>query len=327
MFSCAFRTGKPARLKQFLLHIGYPKTGTTTLQKWLFPEAAGCRFVGKTGLGRVESEVIDRFRTLVNYGSRFHVDEAAGDLGSELVELVTESAEPSVLASLEGLTNPFADTLYVLPKDTYAKLDDIARILEGLAKANIGLKVLVTMRDQTAILPSLYTQIYLQSYATGLFRPDYDSFLDFMFGNDILGFGPAFFFDRVLDRCVERFGDDAVYPVVVRESFRNHPRDLGTLASFLGVDDAFCSGLLENKKSSFPRAGSKRYMVTVSPAVNRLEEMSGLGVRAKAFGFADRLRIRRGRAVFWEIADRSSRIADYYAEANSRLAERYGMTF
>lgn len=70
-----------------------------------------------------------------------------------------------------------------------------------------------------------------------------------------------------------------------------------------------------------------RFIVTETPAVRRLEATSGLRVRAKAFGLMDRFRIRRGRPVFWEIPNRTPRIAAYYADANGRLADTHGIRF
>ncbi len=309
-----------------LLHIGYPKTGTTTLQQTLFPAAPSVKFLGK---GKAETpQSIDALRKIINYGSGFHVSKHGPTIARALTEANAGEETGKLLLSLEGFTNPFVDTHYIQPKDVLKKIDDIRTVFAPMMGEGVAVRILATLRNQTELLPSLYSQIYLQGFATGLFRSSYDSFLDFMFEDEVLGFGPDFYFDIVLDRCREHFGEANVFAASMNEVFGNGgERGVKALSSFLSLDEDECVSLIGDAKHNVRNRAdtNQRKMMAVSPGVRRFEENTGASIMSKAFALTERLKIRKGESVYRSLPDRSERIAAYYAGSNARLEEKHGV--
>lgn len=312
-----------AQPKTLLVHIGYPKSGTTTLQGTLFPKAPGMAFLGK-GNGPYCAPEIDRFRALVNYGTYHHVTARAGAVAEDIRALWAASGQEVALMSLEGLTNPFADTHYTQPKDTFRKMSDMARILAPLREAGVTVRVFATLRDQVAMLPSLFSQIYLHGFATGLYGNSYPSFLDFMLGDDVLGFGPEFFFDALLDHLGDLFGQEHIYAAVMGGLLAGKPcRETAAAAAFLGLPEEEVITLIGTEQKNARKGSAGRKIMTRSAGIDRFEAMTGLPLKRAAFGMSDRLKLARHKRVVWDMPDESARIRDYYAASNARLKERY----
>ena len=319
-------------MKTLLLHLGYPKTGTTTLQGTLFEKAPDLNFFGKSLKDGKEylPETVDTFRTLINYGTGFHVQNRAKQVLDDMVAAMGERPEDRVLLSLEGLTNPFVDTMYTQPKDIFRKATDIHHVVAPLIDAGTHVKILVTIRKQSELIPSLFSQIYLQGFSSGLFEPSYEGFLDFMLNDDILGFGPEFQYDAYLDHCAGLFGGENVFAASMKGVLSRAPcRDMAELARFMDLSEEDCIRLIGDGKLNVRNKGKAkgRHMMATSRGAIRFQRMTGLSMTRRAFSIPDQLRIRRGKRVHWHLKDHSAMIDAYYADSNARLAENYDITF
>ena len=317
----------PLSDRTLLLHLGYPKSGTTTLQAGLYRTAPGIFFMGKTHDEKMADPIIDRFRTMVNYGTLSHIRAQKTAITDKIAEIWQANGSDIALMSLEGLTNPFVDTHYTQPKDIFTKAEAIAEILEGLG---VTTRCLVTLRAQTELMPSLFSQIFLQGFSSGLFKPNYDAFLDFMLGDEIIGFGPDFCFDAYLDHLAALFGADQVFAVSMKGVLADTPgRDTGVMARFMGLPEKDVITMIqEGGRQNVRNTGNKgRRMVMKSPGVNRFEDNTGLSLRRAAFGATALLKEKRHRPAHWRLPDHSARIAAYYDASNARLAERYEIAF
>lgn len=316
-------------MQTFLLHLGYPKTGTTTLQATLFTEAPGLNFFAKLPNEYVPQSV-QRFRTLVNYGTLPHVRNHGAKVLEDMLSAMAKSPEERVLLSLEGFTNPFVDTDYTLPKDIFRKINDIYYVLAPLIDMGTKIKILVTVRKQSELLPSLFSQIYLQGFSSGLFGPSYHSFIDFMLNDENVGFGPDFNYAAFLDHCAETFGSENVYASSMKGIFSQTPcRDITALSEFMELTEEQCIAMIGSHKLNVRNTGKRkgRRMMVNSPGLKHFESMTGLSMMRQAFSLPDRLRIRCGMPVHWQLPDLSEAIDDYYSKSNKRLAETHGILF
>jgi hypothetical protein len=319
-------------MKTLLLHLGFPKTGTTTLQGTLFQNAPDLNFFAKSIRNGKEyvPDSVETFRTLINYGTAFHVQNRANEVLDDMVAAMATEGQDRVLLSLEGLTNPFVDTNYTQPKDIFRKASDIRRVVAPLIDDGVEVKILVTVRKQSELIPSLFSQIYLQGFSSGLFGPSYESFLEFMLNDNIMGFGPDFQYDAFLDHCATQFGAENVYAASMKGVLSHAPcRDMAALAAFMDLSEDDCIALIGDGKLNVRNKGKRkgRRMMVTSRGAIRFQKNTGLSVLRKAFSVPDQLRIKRGTRVHWHLADHSQMIDAYYTESNSRLAEKYDITF
>ncbi|MEM9371039.1 MAG: hypothetical protein AAGA26_07765 [Pseudomonadota bacterium] len=322
---------------EVILHVGFPKTGTTTLQRAWSKSSGSFNYLGKAFRRRGASvrfaeDWVGEFRDLVNFGHATNIARAAPRMQDEILRSLDRSPNGRIAVSVEGFTNPFVDYKYLQPKDIYLKADHLAQILGALPNRGVRVQIVMTLRDQKALLPSLYSQIYYYGTATTLFRRSYDSFLDFMFDDPVTGFGPMLEFDAVFDRYASHFAARNVHMFEMDRLLAGYQTEqLGELARLMtmtGQDllDAIGNTRLNQRKIGTGKQARYKAMLK-APAIDRAIKRSGVRFDRAAFGTMDRLRQRIGRDVFLEVPNRSDRIEAHYAASNKRLQSAHGIAF
>lgn len=318
--------------KELLIHIGMPKTGTTTLQAHLFHHIPNLTFWGKYDDDRAFAAMalpwIDDLRQLVNHADDFHVSEQSGAIGQQLLNALDTSETLRNLISLEGIGNPFVDLHNVQPKDIYRKAHHLAEVVDLVRSAGVRVRILMTLRPQEDLLPSLFSQIYFHGFACGLYGNSFDAFLDFMFEDTLIGQGHALYFDRLIDTYAGLFGTENVSYVGMRGLFSGQEcSDVQAMAAYLSCTQTDILSALSRKKSNVRKTTiqGKAYtrMMVHSPAARMLKARTGMNAEKYAFSLMDRIRIWRGRPVLWKRIPQDARIMDYYAASNARLADHY----
>jgi len=192
-----------------LLHIGYHKTATTWMQKHLFMPQHGYR------------QVLDHqqvFDLIVKpHGLRFSPEPAIAAITEGLANL--EPGEQPVISSEVLSGHPFQGGH---ESDVYA---------ERLALIAPDAKILISIRDQMRIIPSVYMQ-YLQRGGTlpykqffaGTTRPGYFGFTAEHFEYDVL----AAHYQAL-------FGADAVYVLTQELLKKDMDAAAAALADFVGA--------------------------------------------------------------------------------------------
>ena len=230
-------------MKQVILHVGYPKTGTTSLQRNVFPTVPDGLFLGKfaeahskEGYPFPDKDIV-RVRDALNNQLDLHFQRDKADYIALMRGYLTSTDRSTVILSLEGLTNPLVDTLYVQHKDLSLKARHIHEVFgEGIADL-ADCTILMTVRRQRDIVPSYYAQTVTEGMKSGLYGPDYASFVDFLLNDSLLGFGVYFEYDRMA-RCFQgHFGPDSVVVLPMEAVFHADPvPQLEPLAHLLGMD-------------------------------------------------------------------------------------------
>ncbi|MCI0585015.1 MAG: hypothetical protein L0227_19335, partial [Chloroflexi bacterium] len=226
-----------------VLHIGPPKTGTSTVQGAFHAARAatlaqGVRYVGRSrhsGTGVLA----------VTGRPSFRRDSGPPPIRAwkELVSEIRSAREARVLLSSEF----FAD----------AEPDAISRIVRDLDLAPGRLHVVVTLRPLAAILPSQWQQ-YVQS-----FMPlAYDDWLDGVFNKPRGAVTPTFWrrhrHDELIDRWAQAVGAENVTAVVIDEV--DHDQVLRTFERLLGLDlgTLVATADLANRSMSLPEIEAVR---------------------------------------------------------------------
>lgn len=144
----------------FVLHIGLPKTATTTLQKWVFP--SNPNYLGKF-YGTEASETASLLReSLATYTRRdenwqeylHHAFDKAPKLARESWFFSSESLWPG------GLRMPFADD-YVVPDSAgpHPLTGLFHELRSASLRADTKVKIIVSFRNQSDLFGSLYAQL------------------------------------------------------------------------------------------------------------------------------------------------------------------------
>lgn len=145
------------------MHIGYPKTATTALQQHAFPALFGARYLGKKFSDpNLESAV----KKMIQWdGLHFDAQDVQSTLVAVADDVRGQSKLPAVV-SHEGFTSPIVPVV--------GRTID-RRLMAERCKAVFGdAKILIVLRNQLTLLPSLFAQLVLKNNARHLrwLRPE-----------------------------------------------------------------------------------------------------------------------------------------------------------
>ncbi len=188
-----------------LIHVGMPKTGTTSLQMNLFVRHPGIQYLGKPLT--VFSSDVARLTRGITYDPSLNDAAALEAFRAETVApLLAGQTAPLVISEEEFATSTPASQ--VSP-------DAIANRLLGLFP---NAQILVTIRRQQEAIPSLYTHMRDMGLLGDL---DFDRWFESSFASET---GQAVYdYAQVAERYAARFGADRVH-LVPFEWMRDDPR-------------------------------------------------------------------------------------------------------
>lgn len=195
-------------MTSFLIHVGYPKTGTTFLQELYFPNHLGFNFLGYSSCYLGQEFVL----SLANDYS-FDV--------SQVLPYAVDNANQNVL-SFEGFTSPYSWT-----KRNNVPIDRTPRRLKeifGYAR------ILIVIREQRSMIASLYFQYVKEG---GSFS--FPKFIEKCLNDDNFFKLEQLQYDRLIDCYQSVFGKQNVLILPYEMMVADMGVFLTALESFCGV--------------------------------------------------------------------------------------------
>lgn len=236
-----------------VFHVGFPKTGTTTLQNCVFSQLSGATFLGRyspddsietreqaiaRGVQYLSGNSVRRF-----YRGLLHVDSLHFDLESSrrtLCEITQNVGDTLPVFSHEDALN----TRRAYP-DAQVKADRIAQIFGS------DIRILITVREQKSLLKSLYR--------FGPYDPmnpwsgryiDIDAWLESEQQKVYCSLFDLLHFDRTMGMYQSAFGADNVLVLPMEMMARDPGQYARRLGEFVGADAHEIVNLLENKRAN-----------------------------------------------------------------------------
>ena len=322
--------GRSGSDRPFVLHIGLPKTGTSTLQRHLFPRHTGIEYLGKFDADRSRNrwnhcrdKAVQRITSEIFFDRWANPDfDLCRRLFEDSIRPTLESGKPHLL-SWEGLT--------LAPLDRQ-------RIRSGNFLRVFGpSKIMLTIRHPVTSAESGYFQ-YLTDEFTGHSanwkkRPKYvapERFMERLLLPDHgrPDHGRLLYSESAEIHC-ELFGRDAIEVFVFEEFVENPQRFVRRLCAFLGIDPEEGVALARDKHEN-PRWTEEH--------IRRLREMGRSLLGSIRFQLAGRERRRtllgfepgdsawEAPAARFEVPDSARRkIEERTREGNRWLAQEWGL--
>jgi hypothetical protein len=217
-----------------ILHIGAPKTATSTLQNAFFPRHPGLLFLGKqvdgSRKGWRNAEIEALMLGLERSNLDFRPDRAAV---ARMVEEIAAAAggRPVVISS--------EDLCLFSGIDSFGK---IARIRDLFAPLGAP-RLVLAVRNQVALLKSIYLTEHRGEmlHLTGTAQawcPSFDQYLDIHFRYAWAAVLESFRFAAMIERHENTVGRDNIFVYAFDDFVRNPVNTLAALCRFIGVDDA-----------------------------------------------------------------------------------------
>lgn len=292
---------------KLFLHVGFPKTGSSTLQKHLFALHPDLNYLGRPLSGPL-AELEQGILTL---------DDTA-------FEAQLPSYQEQLRAGLEGLDNrPLLLSHEGFLRQTRYGGHDLAVTAKRLHRVfadGLGnraqIQILITIRNQADLILSHFVQFMKgqqkdldRHLATGLREP----------GEGIFA---GLFYDDLLARYAGLFGAGNLHILVFEQFARDQAGFVMQLSGILGIDGQVALNLLADRHEKKRQKRANAYLVQDKKSVwhRSAKSLRRIGLAA----LAERVAQGSWSALAWSKQQRRG-IDDLYSGSNAKLEARYGL--
>ncbi len=319
--------------KTLYLHIGYPKTGTTTVQKHFFPKIEEIQYLGK----------FDNENKLFSFDVKIIDDlifKTEGKIGLEpnMKEFCQYTESPKICISEESFTSNSLRTSIIKSDNICPPQEQIAKNLRIFFNdERFDVKILCTIRKQDEMITSQYAQSYVHYYSRFKETSSFKKFLD-LYLND-KNFKHTYVktldYYHVIGIYEEQFGKDNI-KILVFEELQNNPRQFyEKLCDYLGVNrDKYYKIAIrkvENKRSADQKYKKTRYISVFDKLFmvkNKYLPFVKVGTppkiknKLKKIKWTDNQKI--SKTIFLN-NDEKDKILDKYKNSNKKLDKEYNL--
>ncbi len=212
--------------REVYVHVGYPKTGTTTLQKHFFPKIEEIQYLGKH-YGE-DGFLTEGYRELL---FEAHSDDVYEKLKREFEARLSKQ---KIVISDEH----FFAFQRILRETGYAPENDAQRLRKLFDETAYDVKIIVTLRKQDEMITSAYAQGYVDIYSRYHEYDTFEKFAAFFMdeAHRTHRFREHLDYDKSVSDYVRVFGREHVF-VLAFEALSETPNAFyGALCDLLDID-------------------------------------------------------------------------------------------
>tara|TARA_B100000963_G_C22639159_1_gene679396 strand:- start:6681 stop:7694 length:1014 start_codon:yes stop_codon:yes gene_type:complete len=222
------------------LHLGFPRTGSKTLQFHLFPLHKQINYIGR--FPRKKETHLKFINQLISYSNSEFEEKKQSIL-----------AEFNNIKFFEDKINLISDEFIILNQCIYNYEATVERTIKRLYEIcddkNVGLKIFFNIRNQKDIISSLY-------YAT---NPEFENSLKFTSielidyiklkkkNSHIFNFLEVFNYDKIINKIEKIIGEENLKIFIYEELKDNKKLYIKNLSNYLNIDPLEAEELLKNK--------------------------------------------------------------------------------
>ncbi len=298
--------------KKFFLHVGYPKTATTTLQKQLFKRHPDLCYLGKPLTG----DLLALEKQILKLDS-VQFERALPQLQETFAGLVAKQENGrNMMLSHEDFLRP---TRYG-DHDIGRTAERIRQVFAEPVSADYDVCVMLTIRRQVDIIPSYFFD------SVSRVPDDFRRFVDASLEHPREGYFATLFYNEVAAFYRTLFGKEMVTLFTFEEFVGDRDRFTQRLSEYLGIDahrsqQCLARGSFNTKPRSFSGSG---YHITANEYL--LDKLHRHNWKIASFPRWLRIVLKRVpfRKFSFELDSRQrTSIVSLYSESNRHLAEDF----
>ncbi len=211
-----------------LIHIGYPKTATTTLQKHFFPFIDELFYIGKVHNELSQFKINKKFFDLISfYNYSQNWDNYFDKISHEKILISNEDILANCLKFWKKGKNLFISNPVQISQN----------IKMYFEKLNFNTKILITIRRQDEMVTSLYAQSYAHFYSHFEETNTFKKFVEIFISNKTKEhpFRKNLNYNEVTMEFVKVFGKENVHILLYEDLKENPSKFLRNLFAFFEI--------------------------------------------------------------------------------------------
>lgn len=237
-------------MAQLIIHIGFPRTGTTTLQS-LFKTLDQIHFIDITRFPW------DSINHDLLYGRENHLKRSLNIYKKQLEDFIELngknkiycfSNETLISSSLMFKFRPRPNIWTNDPISIARKLSFFNKLEDLFDKVHI----ILGLRNQSSLIKSFYCQTYRISYRFFRETNNFEKFFNYTFlENDYGFFSDALYYDQIVDEYIDLFKKENVLVYLLEElENKEFDRFSGLLAELISCEKEFVKNFLKNNQEN-----------------------------------------------------------------------------
>lgn len=269
--------------KKLYIHIGYPKTATTTLQRHCFSKINGLNYLGiyyqPNKLGQFEPQVVDA----LIFCDQKKISAISENFSNELYKKIDERP---ALYSNEGISNQFlAPRMDYSGKCIPTSPAKVARAIRTLFDESLfDVKIIMSVRNQPDALSSLYAQSHKGCYQSIVSMDTFDKYIHDILENKNSFVSAGFRYDEVAQELRRTFGDGSVFILPFEHLSKAPELAIAELCAFMGINCLQEMDLPVLNKTSSLSDGTR--ICKPRTAYNILSEIKKKYIPGQSLGFS-----------------------------------------
>jgi hypothetical protein len=317
--------------KIIYLHIGYPKTGTTTLQKYLFPKHSGIKSLQSMGELNFMKDIFYCRENSIKRNMKAIGEELSGRVTKEYNKYIY-SSESLTSFSMFYRNNPYP-YVYTLDPNSVARKLKTAFLDTGVFDK---VCILVSIRRQNDMLKSMYAQVYNLVFKRFKVTNTFEKFIKYAIENKDNFILDALQYNDVITEYENLFEKDNVCVLVFEQFKQDKAEYINKLCSFMHIDSDEALSLLENKHTNI-KSSTNGYKTDKRELISVLLEIffKRFNVKNPKVGFTKtwlykRMKLIKAPAktlkniVIKETEERC--LNDFFSEGNLKLTEKRNLS-
>ncbi|WKN32549.1 hypothetical protein PZB74_04220 [Porifericola rhodea] len=244
-------------MKALVVHIGYPKTATTSIQLNLLAALHSAGKIEYLNHLNKESDYLGPFycRNVLNYVMS---GEYTMDVEKELNELKKIDSDISVVSN-ENIS--FFCENFSWAYSSGKAVDNVQRLKEVFKDIFDEVKILMTLRCQLTMIPSFYTQQYFSIIGEQPKFKDYGNWITENFGNERSLENLIFNYAEMYKAYKDSFGAENVYVLLFEDLKKDKRTSYGLLGQVFNVSIEFVYNTMVNASQNISKKGKESLYV------------------------------------------------------------------
>lgn len=229
-------------MKQLLIHIGYPKTATTTLQNHLFTVLDGEKKLNY--LGR-SNKICKRFQYGEEFVSKLVFDNKGANIDSQYFseDLLNVISNEDIVLSFKNISQN-----KVLNDSDPTKVPE--KLYSIFHSLDYTVKILVTIRAQVDMIHSFYVEGFKWHFRHEKSLDTFEKYLLEGVGKKENGIFLMFYYYNVIKSYVDVFGLDNVKILLYEDMVYDKENYIKEVSEFLSIDSDTVGEVIFNKKDN-----------------------------------------------------------------------------